>query len=289
MRFVERGAVSDDKVFVPPNATIDMYERREQEMEKNAFKKSDLNAFSRNVEDSHSSNPNDEGSKKIDERRGVPRRDEAKPKMPSGRIENDKRDGDAEEISSDENDDGARHGSGETISPDKRVQHRVAQSSDRTAVSPAGAVRQRRLSSPLSDQRTATAERRNPSAPNAYGAPHRPSLQSRRIPSDNSEGHSRESGVESGPEGVGNQGPAQFLRMDGGAFPSPYFGQLLTPQGLSEAPLLLLDPASFYGAMYRPPMMEAAPQGMFPSGALTADPVTGQIMMIPEAYIPMGR
>lgn len=290
MRFVERGAVSDDKVFVPPNATIDMYERREQEMEKNAFKKSDLNAFSRNVEDSHSSNPNDEGSKKIDERRGLPRRDEAKPKMPSGRFENDKRGGDAEEISSDENDDVARHGSGETISPDKRVQHRVAQSSDRTAVSPAaGAVRQRRLSSPLSDQRTATTERRNPSAPNAYGAPHRPNLQSRRIPSDNSEGHSRESGVESGLEGVGNPGPAQFLRMEGGAFPSPYFGQLLTPQGLSEAPLLLLDPASFYGAMYRPPMMEAAPQGMFPSGALTADPVTGQIMMIPEAYIPMGK
>ena len=80
------------------------------------------------------------------------------------------------------------------------------------------------------------------------------------------------------------------MRMEGGAFPPPYFGQLLTPQGLSEAPLLVLDPASIYGAMYRPHMIEAAPQGMFPSGTLTADPMTGQIMMIPpEAYIPMGK
>ena len=284
MRFIERSAASDDKV--PPNATLDDYERREQEMEKNGFKKTDYNAFPRNAEGSHSSNPNDEGSKRNDERRGVPRRDEAKPKMPTGRFENDKRVGDAEEISSDENDDGVRHVSRESVSPNKRAQLRVPQSSDRTAVSPAaaGAVRQRRLSSPLPEQRSVPAS-------NAYGASYGPNLPSRRIASDGTEGHSRESAVESGLEGLGKASAAPFLRMDGGAFPAPYFGQLLAaPQGLSEAPLVLLDPASFYGAMYRPHLMEAAPQGMFPPGVFSADPVTGQIMMLPsEAYIPMGK
>lgn len=292
MRFVERGTASDDKVFVPPNATLDMYERREQEMEKNGFKKTEFNAFPRNVEGGHSSNPNDESSKRIDERRSEPRRDDAKPRMPSGRFEKDKRGGDAGEISSDENDDGARHVSRETISPDKRGQLRVPQSSDRNAMSPAaGTVRQRRLSSPLSEQRSVAAEQRNAAASNAHGASYTSNLQSRRIPSDGSEGHSRESGVDPGLEGLKNSAPGQFLRMDGGAaFPSPYFGPLLTPQGLSEAPFLLVDPASFYGAVYRPHMMEAAPQGMFPPGALAADPVTGQLMMIPpEAYIPMGK
>ena len=300
IRFVERGAANDDKVFVPPNATLDMYERREQEMEKNGFKKTDLNAFPRNIEGSHSSNSNEESSKRNDERRGLPRRDEAKPKMPTGRFENEKRNGNADEISSDENDDGARHVVRETVSPDKRAQRRVPQSLDRTEVTPAaGAVRQRRLSSPLSEQRSAAAEQRNVNSSNAYGASHGPSHQSRRIPSDGSEGHRdprdsapRDSALESGLEALGNSGPAQYLRMDGSAFPAPYFGQLLAaPQGVSEAaPFLLLDPASFYGAMYRPHMMEAAPQGMFPPGAFAADPVTGQIMMIPpEAYIPMGK
>ena len=131
-------------------------------------------------------------------------------------------------------------------------------------------------------------------ASNNVGMPFGASLQSRRIPSDGSEGRSRDSSTESRMEELGNSGPAQFLRMDGGAFPSPYFGQLLpTPQGLSEAPLLLLDPASFYGAMYRPHMMETPSQGIFPPGGFATDPMTGQIMMLPqlppEAYIQMGE
>ena len=292
MRFVERGPVCDDKVSVPPNMTLDRYEKREQEIEKNAFKRTDFNAFSRNVEGSHSLNPNDECSKRNEERRGLPRRDEAKPKVTTGRFENDKRVGDAEEISSDENDDGTTRVSRETVSPEKRAQIRVSQSSDRTASSPAaGAIRQRRLSSPLSDQRGVAADKRNIAVSNAYGASIGPSLQNRRIVSDGSDGHSRESNTESGMEVLGNSGPPQFFRMDGGAaFPSPYYGQLLpTPQGLSEAPVVFFDPASFYGAMYRPHLMEAAPQGMFSPGTF-ADPVTGQIMMIPpETYIPMGK
>lgn len=284
MRYHERsGAVSDDKVFVPPNATIEMYERREQEMEKNGFKKADFNAYTRNMESSHMSNAADEGTKRNDERRSAPRRDEAKSKLPTGRFENEKR-GETEEISSDENDDAARHVSRESGSPEKRAQLRPPQSSDRTVVSPAaGAVRQRRMSSPLSDQR-------NTSVPNPYGASFAPGLQSRRIANDGSEGHSRDSAVESSLSGLGNPGPAQFLRMDGGAFNNPYFAPLFAaPQGMPEAPVMLFDP-SIYGAMYRPPMIEAAQPGMFPPGALAADPVTGQIMMIPsEAYIPMGK
>lgn len=285
MKYVERGgAVNDDKVFVPPNATIEMYERREQEMEKNGFKKADFNAFARNVDSSHVANSVDEGTKRHDERRGAPRRDEAKPKLPTGRFENEKR-SETEEISSDENDDAARHVSRESISPDKRAQLRLPQSSNRTIVSPtAGAVRQRRLSSPLSDQRDSASS-------NPYGASFGPGLQSRRMASDGSEGHSRDSAAETGMSGLGNPGPAQFLRMDGGAFGNPYFAPLFAaPQAIQETPFVVLDP-SIYGAMYRPPMMEAAaPPGMFPPGAFTQDPVTGQIMMIPpEAYMPMGK
>ena len=286
MRYVDRsgGALSDEKVFVPPNATIEMYERREQEMEKNGFKKADFNAFARNMESSHVSKSADEDTKRNDDRRAAPRRDEVKSKLPTGRFENEKR-SETEEISSDENDDAARHVPRESASPDKRAQLRPPQSSDRTVVSPAaGAVRQRRMSSPLSDQR-------NASVSNPYGASFGPGLQNRRIASDGSEGHSRDSAVESGLPGLGNPGPAQFLRMDGGAFANPYFAPLFAaPQGMPEAPVMLFDPSSIYGAMYRPPMIEAAPPGMFPPGALAADPVTGQIMMIPpEAYIPMGK
>lgn len=283
IRFGERGAADNDKVFVPPNATLDMYERRELEMEKNAFKKADLNSFPRKVESSHSSK--EDVSKRIDERRGLPRRDDVKPKIPTGRFDSEKRSADAEEISSDENDERPRRAQGETTSPEKHAQFRVQQSSDRTGISPAaGAVRQRRLSSPLLEQKNLSSEQRNTAHGSSYGT----SGSNRRFPSDNSDIQSRESGVESGLDGLTNPGAAQFMRLEGGAFPSPYFGQIITPQGLSEAPLLLLDPSSFYGAMYRPHMMDATPQGMFPSGALTADPVTGQIMMIPpEAYIPM--
>lgn len=288
MRYVERGggAVNDDKVFVPPNATIEMYERREQEMEKNGFKKTDFNAFARNVESNHVSNSVDEGAKRHDDRRGAPRREEVKPKLPTGRFENEKRD-ETEEISSDENEDAARHGSRESISPEKRAQLRLPQSSERTVVSPtAGNVRQRRLSSPLSEQRNAASS-------NPYGASFGSGSQSRRMASDGSEGHSRDSAPESGMSGLGNAGAAQFLRMDGGAFGNPYFAPLFAaPQAIPDAgPFVVLDP-SIYGAMYRPPMMEAAaPPGMFPPGAFAAaDPVTGQIMMIPpEAYMPMGK
>lgn len=294
MRCVERSvAVSDDKVFIPPNATIEMYERREQEMEKNGFKKSDFNTYTRNVEGSHLSNPTDEGTKRNEERRGAPRRDEAKPKLPTGRFESEKR-SETEEISSDENDDGTRHASRESVSPEKRALVRLpGQSSDRTVVSPkaAGAVRQRRLSSPLSEQRNTAA------TSNAYGASFVPGHQNRRIANDGSEaGHARDSAVESGLTGLGNPGPAQFLRMDGGAgaFANPYFAGgvplLAAPQGVPDAQILLFDPSMYGAAMYRQPMMEAAPPGMFPPGALAADPMTGSIMMIPpEAYIPMGK
>lgn len=286
MRYVERGggAVNDDKVFVPPNATIEMYERREQELEKNGFKKSDFNAFSRNVESSHASNSIDEGTKRHEDRRGAPRRDEVKQKLPTGRFENEKR-SETEEISSDENDDAARQVSRK--SPEKRAQLRLPQSSDRTVVSPtAGAVRQRRLSSPLSEQRNAAAS-------NAYGASFVPGFQGRRMASDGSDAHSRDPAPESGMSGLGNPGAAQFLRMDSGAFGNPYFAPLLAaaPQAIPDAgSFVMLDP-SIYGAMYRQPMMEAAaPPGIFPPGALAADPVTGQIMMIPpEAYMPMGN
>lgn len=284
MRYVERsGAVSDDKVFVPPNATIEMYERREQEMEKNGLRKTDFNAFARNIDSGRMSNSTDEGTKRNDERRGAPTRDEAKSRLPTGRFENEKR-SETEEISSDENDDAARHVSRESLSPDKRAQLRPPQSSDRIVVSPAaGAVRQRRLSSPLSDQR-------NTSASNPYGASLAPGLHSRRTATDSSEGHSRDSAGESGLSGLGNPGPAQFLRMDGAGF-NPYFAPMFAAhQGMPEAPFMLVDPSSMYGTMYRPPLIEAAPPGMFPPGALAADPVTGQIMMIPpEAYIPMGK
>ena len=283
MRYVERGSgvVSDDKVFVPPNATIEMYERREQEMEKNGFKKTDFNAFARNVESGHASNSVDEGAKRHDDRRGAPRRDEVKPKLPTGRFENEKR-SETEEISSDENEDTSRHVSRESISLEKRAQLRLPQSSERTVVSPtAGAVRQRRLSSPLSEQRNAVSS-------NPYGA-----SQSRRMASDGSEGHSRDSAPDSGMSGLGNPGAAQVLRMDGGAFSNPYFAPFIAaPQAMPDAgPFVVFDPSSIYGAMYRPPMMEAAaPPGMFPPGAFAADPVTGQIMMIPsEAYMPMGK
>lgn len=286
MRYVERGggAVNEDKVFVPPNATIEMYERREQEMEKNGFKKTDLNAFARNVESSHVSNSVDECTRRPDDRRGAPRRDEVKPKLPTGRFENEKR-SETEEISSDENEDAARHVSRE--SPEKRAQLRLPQSSDRSVVSPtAGAVRQRRLSSPLSEQRNAASS-------NPYSTSFGPGLQSRRMASDGSEGQSRDSAPESGMSGLGNPSAAQFLRMDGGAFGNPYFAPLFAaPQAIPDAgSFVVLDP-SIYGTMYRPPMMEAAaPPGMFPPGAFAAaDPVTGQIMMIPpEAYMPMGK
>ena len=285
MRYVERGGgtVNDDKVFVPPNATIEMYERREQEMEKNGFKKADFNAFTRSVESSHVSKSVDEATKRHDDRRGAPRRDEAKPKLPTGRFESEKR-SETEEISSDENDDTARQVSRE--SPDKRAHLRLPQSSDRTVISPtAGAVRQRRLSSPLSEQR-------NVASSNPYGASFGPGPQSRRMASDGSEAHSRDPAPESGMSGLGNPGAAQFLRMDGGAFGNPYFAPLFAaPQTIPDAgPFVVLDP-SIYGAMYRQPMIEAAaPPGMFPPGALAADPVTGQILMIPpEAYMPMGK
>lgn len=293
-RFVDRTVVNDSEVSIPPNVTLDKYERREQEMEKNGLKRTEVNSFPRSVEGSHSFITKEDDSKRNEERRSLPRRDEAKPKALTGKFENGKRSADAEEISSDENDDGHRRVTRETVSPDKRAQLRVAQSSDRRTASPAaGAVRQRRLSSPLSEQRSGTADKRHMTASNNVGMPFGASLQSRRIPSDGSEGHSRDSSTESRMEELGNSGPAQFLRMDGGAFPSPYFGQLLpAPQGLSEAPLLLLDPA-FYGAMYRPHMMETPSQGIFPPGGFATDPMTGQIMMLPqlppEAYIQMGE
>ena len=288
MRYVERGsgAVNDDKVFVPPNATIEMYERREQEMEKNGFKKTDFNAFARNVESTNASNSVEESTKRHDDRRGASRRDEVKPKLPTGRFDNEKR-SETEEISSDENEDAARHGSKESMSPEKRAQLRLPQTSERTVVSPtAGAVRQRRLSSPLSEQRNAASS-------NPYGASFGPGPQSRRMASDGSEGHSRDSAPESGMSGLGNPSAAQFLRMDGGAFGNPYFAPLFAaPQAIPDAgPFVVLDP-SIYGPMYRPPMMEAAvPPGMFHQfAAAAADPVTGQIMMIPpEAYMPMGK
>lgn len=286
-RFAERGAADNDKVFVPPNATLDMYERREMEIEKNAFKKTEFNSFPRKVEDSHFSN--EDVSRRVEERRNMPRRDDVPTKVLSGRFENDKRSGgDTEEVSSDENDDRPRRIAGEPISPEKLAQLRVHQPSNRTAISPpSGAVRQRRLSSPLPEQRSENSEKRNAGQSNAYAASYGASFQNRRLPSDNAGGHSRESGAESGLDGLKSSSATPFMRMEGSAFPSPYFGQLLTPQGLSEAPLLVLDPASIYGAMYRPHVLE---QGMFPSGTFTADPMTGQIMMIPpEAYIPMGK
>lgn len=292
-RFVDRAVVNDSEVSIPPNVTLDKYERREQEMEKNGLKRTEVNSLPRNVEGSHSFITKEDDSKRNEERRSLTRRDEAKPKALTGKFENGKRSVDAEEISSDENDDGHRRVMRETVSPDKRAQRRVTQSSDRRTASPAaGAVRQPRLSSPLSKQ-SSTADKRHMTASNNVGTPFGASLQSRRIPSDGSEGHSRDSSIESRMEELGNSGPAQFLRMDGGAFPSSCFGQLLpTSQGLSEAPLLLLDPASFYGAMYRPHMMEAPSQGIFPPGFAT-DPMTGQIMMLPqlppEAYIQMGE
>lgn len=284
-RYVERGsAVSDDKVFVPPNATIEMYERREQEMEKNGLRKADIAAaYSRNVEGNHLSNPADEGMKRNEERRSVQRQDEVKPKLPTGRFESEKR-SETEEMTSDNNDDRARQVSRESVSPDKRAQLRFPQSSDKAIVSPtAGDVRQRRLSSPLSEQR-------NASVSTAYGASMAPGFQSRRVANGGIEGHSRDSAVESGLSGLGNPAAAQFLRMDGGAFPNPYFASMLAaPQGIPEAPFLLLDP-SMYGAMYRAPMMEAAAPGMFPPGALAADPVTGSIMVLqPETYVPIGK
>ena len=288
-RFAERSAADSDKVFVPPNATLDMYERREMEIEKNAFKKTEFNSFPRKAEGSHFSN--EDVPRRVEERRNMPRRDDVQTKLPSGRFENDKRSCDTEETSWDENDDRPRRVAGEPISPEKRAQLRVHQSSNRTAISPpSGAVRQRRLSSPLPEQRSENSEKRNAGQSNAYAASYGASFQNRRLPSDNAGGNSRESGAESGLDGLKNSSGTPFMRMEGGTFPPPYFGQLLTPQGLSEAPLLVLDPASIYGAMYRPHMIEAAPQGMFPSGTLTADPMTGQIMMIPpEAYIPMGK
>ncbi|PFX32012.1 BAH and coiled-coil domain-containing protein 1 [Stylophora pistillata] len=282
-RYVERSGPLRDKVFVPPNATFEMYERREQEMEKNGFRKSDMaTAFSRNlVESNRLSKPAEEGVKRTEERRNLPRQDDTKSKLPTGRFESEKR-AEPEEITSDNSDDRSRQLSRESASPDKRAQLRVQQSSDKVAVSSAaGDVRQRRLSSPLSEQRNTTA----PST--AYGASMAPGLQSRRAANGGSEGHSRESAVESSLSGLGNQAAAQFLRMDGGAFPNPYFASMLAaPQGMPETPFLVLDP-SMYSGMYRAPMMEAAAPGMFPPGAF-ADPVTGSIMVLhPESYVPV--
>lgn len=287
-RYGERGggAVRDNKVFVPPNATIEMYEKREQEMEKNGFRKSDIaSAFSRNlVESNRLSNPAEEVVKRTEERRNIPKQDDMKSKLPTGRFESEKR-GESEEISADNSDERSRQLSRESASPDKRAQLRFQQSSDKAVVSSAaGDVRQRRLSSPLSEQRNATA----PST--AYGASVAPGPQSRIAANGGSEGVSRESTIESGMSGLGNQAAAQFLRMDGGAFPNPYFASMLAaPQGMPEAPFLVLDP-SIYSAMYRTHMMEATAPGMFPHGALAADPVAASFMVLhPESYVPVGK
>ena len=287
-RYGERGggAVRDNKVFVPPNATIEMYEKREQEMEKNGFRKSDIaSAFSRNlVESNRLSNPAEEVVKRTEERRNIPKQDDMKSKLPTGRFESEKR-GESEEISADNSDERSRQLSRESASPDKRAQLRFQQSSDKAVVSSAaGDVRQRRLSSPLSEQRNTTA----PST--AYGASVAPGPQSRIAANGGSEGVSRESTIESGMSGLGNQAAAQFLRMDGGAFPNPYFASMLAaPQGMPEAPFLVLDP-SIYSAMYRTHMMEATAPGMFPHGALAADPVAASFMVLhPESYVPVGK
>lgn len=77
-------------------------------MEKNGFKKIDLNVFVRNVESSYVLNLVDECMRRFDDRWGVLRWDEVKLKLLMGWFENEKW-SEIEEISFDENEDVVRY------------------------------------------------------------------------------------------------------------------------------------------------------------------------------------
>lgn len=85
---------------------FDMYERCELEMEKNVFKKVDLNFFFRKVESSYLLK--EDVLKRIDERWGLLRRDDVKLKILIGWFDSEKWSVDVEEISLDENDEWLR-------------------------------------------------------------------------------------------------------------------------------------------------------------------------------------
>ena len=264
-RYFNRGPVKDEKVFVPPNATIEMYERRELEMERNSVRNPDFNSYAKPAESVRTSNLGDNIARKKEELRATSKRDESKARTQTGQFESDRRN-EAGDLSADENEDESKIVSNEFASTDKKSHSRRNQTAD-----PPVPVRQHRLSSSSTEHYSGNVHARRP-------------------PDVSSDSKLRDANMEAATAAnLGIPPSAQFLRMgmDGSALGAPYFSQFLAaPQGRGDAPLLLLDP---YGAMYRPHIMEATPQGMFPPGAFAADPVTGSIVMVPEAYIPMSK
>ena len=248
-------AFTMEKLFVPPNATLDMYERREKELRADQLRVKESDA----AHEEHSSHRerfeiSKGGLEPKDVRRSVQRGDGALGPI-AKQLEKDKTSARFEVRNADEEE--KRNGKSDSV---------TSQPSNRLPASSSS-------SSTLSkSQLSAHLDRNGASPANVYASAFGAGVFGRR--------ENGTSSRESGADGVLN-GAAKLVYPGSGTAASlwggsvPYPPSFLTAQGRADSQPVFFDPLS-YGAMCRPPMVDAASQG-----AVLADPFGAPFLMLP--------
>ena len=210
-RYVGHGTFSQEKLFVPPNATLEMYEKREQELKADQFRAKERPAPSslsteeqsmRRERSAVAKGENDakEGKRVAQGREEVNGGLKGKQKLDG--LENENA-GKCEEISSDEEE----SATSDSDTTGKRSNSKPSQSSNRLPAAPS-TVKHSRLSSPVSD-------RNGTVLANIYGSAFGANFPARRVVED-SDVVKREAGPEtslSSATALGYPGAANLWRM----------------------------------------------------------------------------
>lgn len=248
-------SLGQDKVFVPPNVTLEMYQKREQEMERAAascrssdtIRSSELGSMNRTKPPGKKDSDGDSRYQPPDQNNG--RQLSSKQEMATtNRSDSSTKSSDDEEL--------------KII--DERVPSQprpTRQDESKRTLSPS---RVSRITSPSGSNAVS-----NPSYLTPFGV----NFSARRTPSE-SELVARENAERS-------LQAAQYLYGGGlASFSAANAAQFMASGGRGDMPVML-PMEMLYGGMYKPHVMDPTAQG----GAVMQDPLTGSLVVVPEALL----